>query len=94
MPDTGGHEVSVNPPPPPDMTCPATEPTPGDYCNYQGPACEYGPPCEGVIAILPRSATCVKNQWIRGIASCIVIIGGDERPDAGPQDSGPFPIGD
>lgn len=84
---------SCNPPPPPVTTCPATEPTPGDYCNYQGPACHYGPPCDG-LSFIPRSVSCINSQWVRGLASCIVIIGGDEPPDAGPRDSGLFPIGD
>jgi hypothetical protein len=75
-PSTGGMSTSggfkgmggiVNPPPPPQTTCPDATPSPGTYCNYEGPACGYGPLCGSFPT---QSASCVDHTWSMSISSC------------------------
>ena len=57
----------VNPPPPPQTTCPDATPSPGTYCNYEGPPCGFGPLCG---SFQTQSASCVDHTWSMSISSC------------------------
>lgn len=75
MPSTGGAPTTggftgvggIWNPPLPETTCPDATPSPGTYCNYEGPPCSYGPLCGSFPT---QSASCVGYTWSMSISSC------------------------